>query len=132
VLTKQPTFWSYTVFTLLENLRFPYCCTQCQQTIARLVCWVHASRNFCLISSITVRKLYCNCTSTKIPQHTAEDFNVAAAVKFFIDTKKMIKLFVPYNPQIMQITRHSICASGKFKYSKIYKLCTPTCILLKS
>jgi hypothetical protein len=25
------------IFTLLENLRFPYCCTQCQQTFVRLV-----------------------------------------------------------------------------------------------
>jgi hypothetical protein len=27
------------IFTLLENLRFPYCCTQCQQTLVRLVCY---------------------------------------------------------------------------------------------
>jgi hypothetical protein len=26
------------IFTLLENLRFPYCCTQCKQTFVRLVC----------------------------------------------------------------------------------------------
>jgi hypothetical protein len=26
------------VFTLLENLRFPYCCTQCKQMFVRLLC----------------------------------------------------------------------------------------------
>jgi hypothetical protein len=26
------------IFTLLENLRFPYCCTPCKQTFVRLVC----------------------------------------------------------------------------------------------
>jgi hypothetical protein len=26
------------IFTLLENLRFPYCCTHCKQMFVRLVC----------------------------------------------------------------------------------------------
>jgi hypothetical protein len=26
------------IFTLLENLQFPYCCTRCKQTFVRFVC----------------------------------------------------------------------------------------------
>jgi hypothetical protein len=50
VLTKQPFGH---IFTLLENLRFPYCCTQCKQTFVRLVC---SSLGTCIKNTNSLKK----------------------------------------------------------------------------